>query len=143
MLCTWHWQLLCVEGKAERTFSSHKKQKEVGVSGLPVNTDDFYKLESHQVPADQLFFHRFALCGSYLLLSDKVSLIVYVCCSYFHKLTDGSKHKLGSKLGTADREEASDDSDVDDDDFDSYLSKYEKSLYRDMKEDEFGADFAR
>ena len=64
-------------------------------------------------------------------------------CSYFHKLTEASKHKLGSKLGEKDAEEELGDSDVEDDDFDAYLAKYEKSLYQDMNEDAFGADFAR
>ncbi|XP_067944317.1 CCAAT/enhancer-binding protein zeta-like isoform X2 [Watersipora subatra] len=109
------------QGKAEHLLSAHKKtgkKKGVGVDSLAVNTEDFYKLDTEKVPADQMFFH-----------------------SYFHKLTENSQHKLGSSLGKAVTEE-SDDSDVDDDAFDTYLAKYEKSLYKDLSEDAFGEDFA-
>lgn len=70
-------------------------------------------------------------------------IISLLCVRYFHKLTDSSKHKLGSHLGVKEKAADSDGSEVDDDDFDSYLHKYEKSLYADLKEDLFGADFAR
>ena len=62
-------------------------------------------------------------------------------CSYFHKLTSASKRKLGSTLGA--KKDADEDSDVEDDDFDGYLAKYEGSLYSEMATDAFGKDFAR
>lgn len=63
-------------------------------------------------------------------------------CSYFHQLKEASSHKLGSTLGDKAAVVES-DSDVDDDDFDGYLVKYERSLYGDLKADAFGQDFAR
>ena len=64
---------------------SSRKKGQTTTDSLAVNTDDFYKLDSEKVPADQRFFHRFV----YFLFGQCRGLLLLELVSHIQAVLDG------------------------------------------------------